>query len=166
MLLGEKALSELAEVKTAFDKAYEEYKHKVPTKICGPNLVGILNSAGFYKKEPEMNTKDMQEKAYYEKMVAQREDMRPQQFPPATPTSPIRTAVELMEGRICKLQEVTERLFIRLKPITTNTDDNYPGEPCAAREGNSALNIDLNAMSERIGAITAALQLQIDRLEV
>ena len=27
-----------------------------------------------------MNTKDMQEKAYYEKMVAQREDMRPQQL--------------------------------------------------------------------------------------
>jgi len=119
-----------------------------------------------HKKEPEMNAKGMEAKAYYEKMVAQREDMRPQQSPPATPTSPIRTAVELMEGRICNLQEVTDRLFIRLKPITTNTDDNYPGEPCVAREGNSVLNIDLNAMSERLGAIPAALQLQIDRLEV
>ena len=119
-----------------------------------------------HKKEPEMNTKDMQQKAYYEKMVAQREDMRPQQLSSATPTSPIRTAVELMDGRICKLQEVTESLFIRLKPITNNTDENYPGEPSCARECNSTLNIDLNAMSERLGAITAALQLQIDRLEV
>ena len=106
-----------------------------------------------------------QQKSYYQN-VAQREDMRPQQFPPATPTSPIRTAVELMDGRICKLQEVTERLYVRLKPVTTNTDDNYPGEPCVAREGNSVLNIDLNAMAERLGVITAALQLQVDRLEV
>ena len=113
-----------------------------------------------------MNAKDMQEKAYYEKMVAQREDMRPQQLGSATPTSPIRTAIDLLDGRICKLQEVTDRLFVRLKPVTTNTDDNYPGEPSCAREGNSSLNIDLNMMSERLGAITAALQLQIDRLEV
>ena len=41
----------IAEVKDAFDKAYEEHKHEWPTKICGPNLVGILNAAGFYKKE-------------------------------------------------------------------------------------------------------------------
>ena len=24
---------------------------QMPTKICGPNLVGILNAAGFYKKK-------------------------------------------------------------------------------------------------------------------
>ena len=161
MSLPEKALSELAEVKTAFDKAYEEYKHKVPTKICGPNLVGILNSAGFYKKEPEMNTKDMQEKAYYEKMVAQREDMMPQ-----TPTSPIRNAVELLDLRITQLQAVTERLFISLKPVTTNTDDSFPAETRATKQGNSPLNIDLNATADRLEVITAALQLQIDRLEV
>ena len=41
----------IAEVIAAFDRAYEEHKHEWPTKICGPNLVGILNSAGFYKKE-------------------------------------------------------------------------------------------------------------------
>lgn len=28
-----------------------EFKREQPTKICGPNLVGILNSAGFYKKQ-------------------------------------------------------------------------------------------------------------------
>jgi hypothetical protein len=41
----------IAEVKDAFDKAYMEHKHEWPTKICGPNLVGILNSAGFYQKK-------------------------------------------------------------------------------------------------------------------
>jgi hypothetical protein len=40
---------EMAEVKDAFDKAYMEHKHEWPTKICGPNLVGVLNSAGFYQ---------------------------------------------------------------------------------------------------------------------
>jgi hypothetical protein len=130
----------------------------IKAKDLGKNVLDSYNAA--------MEAKDMEAKAYYEKMVAQREDMRPQQLGSATPTSPIRTAVDLMDGRICKLQEVIERLYVRLKPVTTNTDDNYPGEPCAAREGNSSLNIDLNAMSERIGAITAALQLQVDRLEV
>jgi hypothetical protein len=138
----------------------------VPTKICGPNLVGILNSAGFYKKEPEMNAKEMQEKAYYEKMVAQREDMRPQQLGSATPTSPIRNAVELLDLRITQLQAVTERLFISLKPVTTNTDDSFPVETRATKQGNSPLNIDLNATADRLEVITAALQLQIDRLEV
>jgi hypothetical protein len=28
-----------------------EFNQKMPTKICGPNLVGILNSAGFYQKK-------------------------------------------------------------------------------------------------------------------
>lgn len=41
----------IAEVIAAFDKSYEEHKHEWPTKICGPNLVGVLNAAGFYKKE-------------------------------------------------------------------------------------------------------------------
>ena len=119
-----------------------------------------------HKKEPEMNAKDMQQKAYYEKMVAQREDMRPQQLGSSTPTSPIRNAVELLDLRINQLQAVTERLFISLKPVTTNTDDNCTAEPAVAREGNSSLNIDLNAMSDRLEGITVALQLQIDRLEV
>ena len=80
-----------------------------------------------------------QQKNYYQK-IAQREDMMP--------------------------QATVERLFSALRPVTTNTDDNRPGEPCAAREGNSPLNIDINVMAERLGVITAALQLQIDRLEV
>lgn len=113
-----------------------------------------------------MEAKDMQQKAYYEKMVAQREDMRPQQLCSSTPTSPIRNAVELLDLRITQLQEVTELLFIRLKPVTTNIEGKYPGEPSCAREGNSTLNIDINATADRLEAITAALQLQVDRLEV
>ena len=98
---------------------------------------------------------------HYFQNVAQREDMMP-----PTPTSPIRTAVELMERRISDLQATVERLFSALRPVTTNTDDNRPGEPAVAREGNSPLNIDINAMADRLGAITVALQLQVDRLEV
>lgn len=113
-----------------------------------------------------MEAKDMQQKAYYEKMVAQREDMRPQQLGSANPKSPIRNSVELLDLRITQLQAVTERLFISLKPVTTNTDDNHPAETRASKEGNSPLNIDLNVMSDRLEIITAALQLQIDRLEV
>ena len=86
--------------------------------------------------------------------------------PAPTSTSPIRTAVDLIDERICRLQDVTERLFIKLNPITSNSDDNCPSEPCAAREGNSDLNRTLNAMAERLGAIAHALQLQVDRLEV
>ena len=106
-----------------------------------------------------------QQKNYY-RNVSQREDMRPQQFPPATPTSPIRNAVELLDLRITQLQAVTERLFISLKPVTTNTDDSFPAETRATKQGNSPLNIDLNATADRLEVITAALQLQIDRLEV
>jgi len=82
------------------------------------------------------------------------------------PISPIRSAVELLDLRITQLQAVTERLFMSLKPVTSNTDDNFPREPSTAREGNSVLTIDLNATAERIGVITTALQLQLDRLEV
>ena len=28
-----------------------EFNQQMPTKIVGPNLVGVLNAAGFYKKE-------------------------------------------------------------------------------------------------------------------
>ena len=100
------------------------------------------------------------QKNYYQN-VSQREDMMPQ-----TPTGPIRTAVELLDTRLSDLQATVERLFSALRPVTTNTDDNRPGEPAVAREGNSSLNIDINAMAERLGVITAALQLQVDRLEV
>jgi len=79
---------------------------------------------------------------------------------------PIRAAVELLDKRIAHLQEVTERLFIRLLPVTTNTNDNYLVEPDAAREGNSILNCDLNSLADRVGAIATALQSQVDRLEV
>ena len=84
----------------------------------------------------------------------------------APPTSPIRAALETMDIRISNLLATTERLFIALRPVTSNSDDNHPGEPCAAREGNSSLSIDINAMADRVGAIEVALQLQVDRLEV
>ena len=101
-----------------------------------------------------------QQKSYYQN-VAQREDMMP-----PTPTSPIRTALTLLDMNLSNLQATTERLFSALKPVTTTTDDKHPGEPCAARQGNSSVSIDINAMADRLGAITAALQLQVDRLEV
>ena len=101
-----------------------------------------------------------QQKNYYQN-AAQREDMRPQ-----TPTSPIKTALALLDMRLSNLQATTERLLSALRPVTRNTDDNVAGEPCAAREGNSPLNIDINAMADRLGVITAALQFQVDRLEV
>jgi len=119
----------------------------------GMNVLDDYNAA--------MEAKDMQVKAYYEKMAAQREDMMPQ-----TPTSPIRTAVELMDKRLSDLQATVERLFSALRPVTTKTDDNHPGETRATKQGNSPLNIDLNATADRLEVITAALQLQIDRLEV
>ena len=100
------------------------------------------------------------QKNYYQN-VSQREDMMPQ-----TPTGPIRNAVELLDLRISQLQAVTERLFISLKPVTTNTDDSLPAETRASKEGNSPLNIDLNATADRLEVITAALQLQVDRLGV
>ena len=79
------ALSELAEVRAAFDAAYEEYKHKVPTKICGPNLVGILNSAGFYKKEPEMS-RDKDYADYCEKAGIDNRNRPETTFSPPTPS--------------------------------------------------------------------------------
>lgn len=150
----------------------------IKAKDLGKNVLDSYNAA--------MEAKDMQEKAYYEKMVAQ--DMRTQQLGasvppqqqkhyyqnvaqredmmPQTPTSPIRTAVELMDKRLSDLQATVERLFSALRPVTTNTDDNRTGDPAAAREGNSSLNIDINAMADRLGVITSALQVQVDRLEV
>ena len=111
-----------------------------------------------------------QQKHYYQN-VAQREDMLPTQpgaigSPAPAPTSPIRTALTLLDTRLSDLQATVERLFSALRPVTTNIDGNYPGEPAVAREGNSPLNIDINAMADRLGVITAALQLQVDRLEV
>ena len=39
----------------AFDKIYDGLAHPPastwPTKICGPNLVEVLNAAGFYQKK-------------------------------------------------------------------------------------------------------------------
>jgi hypothetical protein len=109
----------------------------------------------------QQDMKEQQEKAM------QDDRYRTQAIPPApTPQSPIRLAVNLIDERICRLQDVTEKLFIKLNPITSNSDDNCPSEPCAAREVNSDLNRTLNAMAERLGAIAHALQLQVDRLEV
>ena len=105
--------------------------------------------------------KEQQEKA----MQDDRYRNQPSAMPP-TPTSPIRTALELMDIRISNLQNTTGLLLEKLKPVTSNTDDNHPGEPAVAREGNSSINIDINAMADRVGAIEAGLRLQIDRLEV
>jgi len=82
-----------------------------------------------------------------------------------TPTQPIRLAMNLLDQRINKLQDVCARLAIGLQPITTNSDETYPIEKIA-REGNSDLNCSLNKMADRLEDITVALQLQIDRLEV
>ena len=86
--------------------------------------------------------------------------------PAPTPQSPIGTAVELLDLRINQLQEVTGRLFLSLKPVTTKTVDNYPVETRVSIEGNSPLTIELNATADRIESITAALKSQIDGLEV
>ena len=85
--------------------------------------------------------------------------------PAPNPTQPIRLAMNLLDQRINKLQDVCDRLFAALQPITSNSDEKYPIEN-NAREGNSDLNCSLNKMSDRLEAITVALQLQIDRLEV
>jgi hypothetical protein len=105
--------------------------------------------------------KEQQEKAM------QDDRYRTQAIPPApTAPSPISLAVDLIDERICRLQDVTDKLFIKLNPITSSSDDCYPAETPSAREGNSDLNRTLNAMAERLGAIAHALQLQVDRLEV
>jgi len=82
-----------------------------------------------------------------------------------TPTQPIRLAMNLLDQRINKLQDVCDRLFTTLQQITSQSDEKYPIEK-VAREGNSDLNCSLNKMTDRLEEITVALQLQIDRLEV
>ena len=117
--------------------------------------------------EKEQQEKLMQYQREQQERAMQDDRYRNQPIPPApTAPSPIRTAVELLDERISKLQAVTERLFINLKPITSSSDDCYPAETPSTRVGNSSLNIDINAMADRIGAVAHALQLQIDRLEV
>jgi len=81
------------------------------------------------------------------------------------PTQPIRLAMNVLDQRINTLQDVCDRLFTTLQPITSQSDEKYPTEK-VAREGNSDLNCSLNKMSDRLGEIIVALQLQIDRLEV
>jgi predicted neuraminidase len=90
--------------------------------------------------------------------------MDPSEYQDQT-TQPIRLAMNLLDQRINKLEEVCGRLFTALQPITSNSDEKYPTEKLA-REGNSDLNCSLNKMADRLEAITVALQLQIDRLEV
>jgi len=81
------------------------------------------------------------------------------------PTQPIRLAMNLLDQRINKLQDVCDRLFTALQPITSQRDETYPTEK-VAREGNSDFNCSLNKMADRLEEITVALQLQTDRLEV
>ena len=49
-------LTDLIDVVARHEKEIQELKQwvtmqQMPTKIVGPNLVGVLNAAGFYKKE-------------------------------------------------------------------------------------------------------------------
>ena len=50
------------QMKSSVDKAV----NSAPTKLLGPNLVEILNSAGFYRKRPWVGlTEDERQEAYY-----------------------------------------------------------------------------------------------------
>ena len=95
----------------------------------------------------------------------QKETMQNIQNKNSVPTKPIRLAMNLLDQRINKLQDVCDRLEIGLQLITSNSDEKYPIEK-VAREGNSDLNCSLNKMADRLEEITVALQLQTDRLEV
>ena len=46
----EKEIQELQELQRLVTPMME-FNQQMPTKIVGPNLVGVLNAAGFYKKE-------------------------------------------------------------------------------------------------------------------
>ena len=113
--------------------------------------------------------KMMDPSEYQDQMIKQQykamqdERFRLQNAP--TPTAPIRLAMNLLDQRINKLQDVCDRLFTALQQITSQSDEKYPIEKIA-REGNSELNCSLNKMADRLEEITVALQLQADRLEV
>jgi hypothetical protein len=110
-----------------------------------------------------MNSMEYQKQMIEQQQAMQDERFRPQPAP--TPTAPIRLAINLLDQRINKLEEVCGHLFTGLQPITSNSDEKYPTEK-VAREGNSDLNCSLNKMADRLEEITTALQLQTDRLEV
>jgi hypothetical protein len=126
------------------------------------------NAGQHQQRMIEQQEKAMQQTQDKQRAMEQYEKLRqgPSQAQSAPPTSPIRTTLVLLDTRLSDLQATVERLFSALRPVTTNTDDNRPGEPAVAREGNSSLNIDINAMADRLEVITVALQVQVDRLEV
>ena len=138
------------------------------------NIYKSLQNVGLQQHMQGNREHDMQQTQDKQHAMEQYEKLRNQSYStqgsvasaPPTSTSPIRAALETMDIRISNLLATTERLFIALRPVTSNSDDNHPGEPVVAREGNSSINIDINAMADRIGAIEVALQLQVDRLEV
>jgi hypothetical protein len=130
------------------------------------NIYKSLQNVGLQQHQENgmQQTQDRQRALdQYEKL---RQDPSQTSNPSAPPTSPIRAALETLDIRISNLMAVTERLFEKLKPVTSNTDDNHPAEPCVPREGNSSLTIDINAMAGRLRAIEISLELQVDRLEV
>jgi len=45
-----------------------EFKQQMPTKIVDPNLVGVLNAAGFYKKEEWVGLTDAEKQMAYLKI--------------------------------------------------------------------------------------------------
>ena len=87
-----------------------------------------------------------------------------------TGARPIRIALNEMDARLSYLQVKIDRPLSALSPVTTISPTNNPpdeqGNPVAAREGNSPLNVEIKAMADRLGAITAVLELQVDRLEL
>lgn len=123
-----------------------------------------MNKSKLYQYGAQMDPSEYQDHMIKQQQNAM-QDERFRHQPAPTPTQPIRLAMNLLDQRINKLQDVCDRLAIGLQLITSNSDETYPIEK-VAREGNSDLNCSLNRMAERLEEITVALQLQNDRLEV
>ena len=135
-----------------FQKEVTELQKKIMSNQYGAKMNPSEYQDHFQKRVNELNE-------------LQKETMQNIQNKNSAPTQPIRLALNLLDQRINKLQDVCDRFFTALQPITSKSDETYPIEKIA-REGNSDLNCSLNKMADRLEEITVALQLQTDRLEV
>jgi hypothetical protein len=124
-----------------------------------------MNESKLYQYGAKMDPSEYQDHLIKQQQKAMQDERFRHQPAAPTPTQPIRLAMNLLDQRINKLQDVCDRLFTTLQQITSQSDEKYPIEK-VAREGNSDLNCSLNKMTDRLEEITVALQLQIDRLEV